>query len=76
MYRKTWHRFNFEDVTNLRQKYRNKLRNCKDESFINEYKIKRDECTKILDTRWKNLKTEKYILEDIPKVKEVIKNQK
>lgn len=65
-----------EDVTNLRQKYRNKLRNCKDESFINKYKTKRDECTNILNTHRKNFKTANCILEDIPKVKEVIKIEK
>ena len=29
-----------ESVTNLRQKYRNKLRNCTDENLIKEYKEK------------------------------------
>ena len=29
-----------EDVTNLRQKYRNKLRNCTDDKLIKEYKEK------------------------------------
>ena len=32
-------------VTNLRQKYRNKLRNCKDDNLMEEYKEKRNECT-------------------------------
>ena len=62
-----------ESVTNLRQKYRNKLRNCKDDKLIEEYKEKRNECTTILNKYRKNLKTANYILEDIPKVKEVIK---
>ena len=62
-----------EDVTNLRQKYRNKLRNCTDDNLIKEYKTKRDECTTILNKYRKNLKTANYILEDTPKVKEVIK---
>ena len=62
-----------ENVTNLRQKYRNKLRNCTDDKVIEEYKEKRNECTTILNKYRKNLKTANYILEDTPKVKEVIK---
>ena len=62
-----------EDITNLRQKYRNKLRNCTDDKLIQEYKEKRNECTTILNKYRKNLKTANYILEDTPKVKEVIK---
>ena len=62
-----------ENVTNLRQKYRNKLRNCTDENLIKEYKAKRDECTTILNKDRKNLKIANYILEDTPKVKEVIR---
>ena len=62
-----------EDVTNLRQKYRNKLRNCTDDNLIKEYKEKRNECTTILNKYRKNLKIANYILEDTPKVKEVIK---
>ncbi len=62
-----------EDITNLRQKYRNKLRNCTDDKVIEEYKEKRNECTTILNKYRKNLKTANYILEDTPKVKEVIK---
>ena len=61
------------DVTGIRQKYRNKLRNCTDENLIKEYKAKRDECTTILNKYRKNLKIANWILEDIPKVKEVIK---
>ena len=59
--------------SHLRQEYRNKLRNCKDDNLIKEYKTKRDECTTILNKYRKNLKTANYILEDAPKVKEVIK---
>ena len=62
-----------ENVTNLRRKYRNKLRNCTDENLIKEYKAKRDECTTKLNKYRKNLKIANYILEDTPKVKEVIK---
>lgn len=62
-----------EDVTNLRQKYRNKLRNCKDDNLIKKYKEKRNECTTILNKYRKNLKIANYILEDTPKVKEVVK---
>ena len=62
-----------ESVTNLRQKYRNKQRNCTDENLIKEYKAKRDECTTKRNKYRKNLKIANYILEDTPKVKEVIK---
>lgn len=62
-----------DNVTNVRQKYRNKLRNCTDDNLIDEYKEKRNECTTILNKYRKNLKIANYILEDTPKVKEVIK---
>ena len=62
-----------EDVTNLRQKYRNKLRNCTEDKLIEEYKEKRNNCTTILNKYRKNLKIANYIIEDTPKVKEVIK---
>lgn len=65
-----------ENVTNLRQKYRNKLRNCKDHKLIKEYKTKRDECTTILNKYRKNIKTANYILEDTPKVKAVVEIEK
>ena len=67
---------NIKDVTNIRQKYRNKLKNCSDDNLIKEYKAKRDECTNVLNTYRKNLKTANCILEDIPKVKEVVKIEK
>ena len=67
---------NIKDVTNIRQKYRNKLRNCTDDKLIKEYKAKRDECTNVLNTYRKNLKIANCILEDIPKVKEVVKIEK
>ena len=65
-----------ENVTNLRQKYRNNLRNCTDDKLIKEYKTKRDECTTILSTHRKNLKIANYILEDTPKVKAVVTIEK
>ena len=40
---------------------------------MEEYKEKRNECTTILNKYRRNLKTANYILEDTPKVKEVIK---
>jgi hypothetical protein len=61
------------DVTGIRQKYRNKLRNCTDENLIKEYKTKKDDCTTILNKHRKNLKIANWILEDTPKIKEVIK---
>lgn len=65
-----------EDVTSLRQKYRNKLRNCKDDRMITEYKLKISDCTSILDRYRRNIKTANYILEDISKVKEIVKIEK
>ena len=62
-----------DDVTNLTQKYRNKLRKCTDDKLIDEYKEKRNNCTTILNKYRKNVKIANYILEDTPKVKEVIK---
>ncbi len=64
---------NIGEVTDIRQKYRNKLRNCMDDNLIEEYKAKRDECTTILNKYRKNIKTANWILEDTPKVREVIK---
>ena len=61
------------DVTGIGQKYRNKLRNCTDDNLVNEYKAKRDDCTTVLNKHRKNLKIANWILEDIPKVKKVIK---
>lgn len=65
-----------KEVTNIRQKYRNKLRNCKDDKLITEYKQKISDCTNILTRYRKNIKTANYILEDIPKVKEIVKIEK
>ena len=62
-----------KEVIGIRQKYRNKLKNCKENNLIEEYKAKRDECTTILNKYRKNLKIANWILEDTPKVKEVIK---
>lgn len=67
---------NIKDVANIRPKYRNKLRNCTDDKLIKEYKTKRDECTNVLNTHRKNLKTANCILKDIPKIKEVVKIEK
>lgn len=60
-----------ENTTNVRQKYRNKLRNFKDDNLIKEYKTKRDECTTSLNKYRKNLKTANYILEDTPRLKKL-----
>lgn len=65
-----------KEVTNIRQKYRNKLRNCKDDKLITEYKQKISDCTSILNRYRKNIKTANYILEDISKVKEIVKIEK
>lgn len=62
-----------ENITKLRQEYRNKLKNCKDDNLTKEFKTKRDECTTMLNKYRKNLKIANCILEDTPKVKKVIK---
>ena len=67
---------NIKDIGSIRQKYRNKLRNCTDDKLIKDYKTKRDECTNVLNIYRKNLKTANCILEDMPKVKEVVKIEK
>ena len=67
---------NIAEVTEIRQKYRNKLRNCKDDELIKEYKIKRDECTTILKDYRNSLKVANQIIEDDPKIKEVIRIEK
>ena len=64
---------NIAEVTGIRQKYRNKLRNCKDDELIKEYKTKRDECTTILKDYRNKLKVANQIIEDNPKIKEVIR---
>ena len=64
---------NIAEVTGIRQKYRNKLRNCTDDELIKEYKTKRDECTTILKDYRNSLKVVNQIIEDNPKIKEVIR---
>ena len=66
---------NIQEITNLRQKYRNKLRNCKDDELILEYKKRRNECTSALNQYRDKLKIANGILEDVPKIKEVINNK-
>ena len=64
---------NIAEVTEIRQKYRNKLRNCTDDELIKQYKTKRDECTTILKDYRNSLKVANQIVEDDPKIKEVIR---
>lgn len=61
------------DYIDLRQKYRNKLRNCKDENLIKKYKIKISDCSLIIKKYRFDLKIANQIIEDVPKIKEVIK---
>ena len=65
-----------KDITNIRQKYRDKLRNCTNNELIKEYKAKRDSYTIILKKYRTNLKIANYILEDAEKIKEVIAVEK
>ena len=64
------------DYIDLRQKYRNKLRNCKDENLIKEYKSKICECSLIIKKYMYDLKIANQIIEDVSKIKEVIKIEK
>ena len=56
--------------------YRNKLKNCKDENLIKEYKSKISNCSLILKKYRVDLKIVNQIIEDVPKIKEVIKIEK
>ena len=64
------------EFINIRQKYRNKLRNCKDEDLIEEYKSQISDYSKILKELRYKVKIAKQIIEDVPKIKEVIKAEK
>lgn len=64
------------DYIALRQKYRNKLRNCKDENLIKEYKSKISDCSFIIKKYRYDLKVANQIIEDVPRIKEVIKIEK
>ena len=64
------------EITAIRQKYRNKLRNCKDSDLINEYKAKCSNCTAILKKYRRNVKIANQIFEDVPQIKEVIRIEK
>ena len=64
------------NMTSIRQKYRNKLRNCTNSDLIDEYKEKRNNCTTLLKNYRDNLKIANQIIEDIPKVKETIQIEK
>ena len=65
-----------DDFIKARQKYRNKLRNCKDNEKIAEYKTKIGEFTKVLNNYRRNLKIAKQILEDVPEIKRTISIEK
>lgn len=64
------------DYIDLRHKYRNKLRNCKDENSIKEYKSKISDCSLILKKYRFDLKVANQIIEDVPRIKEVIRSEK
>lgn len=65
-----------ENTIELRQKYRNRLRRCKDNKLIVEYKTKICKFTTILEKYRRNLKVANQILEDTPKIKEIVKIEK
>lgn len=64
-----------DEVASVRQKYRNKLRNCTDENLINEYKENRNACTTVIQKERNNLNVAKQILKDIPEIRELISNE-
>lgn len=61
------------DYIDLRQNYRRKSRNCKDEELVKEYKIKISDCSLIIRKYRYDLKIASQIIEDVPKIKDVIK---
>ena len=65
-----------KETTDKRQKYRNKLRNCKDEKFIKEYKETISAYTRILQDCRKDIKTANLIIQDTERMKENIRIQK
>ena len=65
-----------KETTEKRQKYRNKLRNCKDEKLIAEYKETISAYTEILQKYRKDIKTANLIIEDTEKKFEKIRIQK
>ena len=52
------------------------MRNCKDENLIKEYKSKICECSLIIKKYMYDLKIANQIIEDVSKIKEVIKIEK
>lgn len=65
-----------KETSDKRQKYRNKLRNCKDEKIIKEYKETISYYTKILQDCRKDIKTANLIIQDTERMKENIKIQR
>ena len=65
-----------EDITEIREFWRNKLRSAKEPSDIDEYRKKRDECTYALYRLRLQKKTAKTIINDIPTIKTLIQCEK
>ena len=61
------------DYIDLRQNYRRKSRNCKDEELVKEYKSKISDCSLIIRKYRYDLKIASQIIEDVPKIKDVMK---
>ena len=53
--------------------FRRKSRNCKDEELVKEYKSKISDCSLIIRKYRYDLKIASQIIEDVPKIKDVIK---
>ena len=65
-----------DQIIAIRQKYRNKLRHCKDEELIESYKKKISECSCVIKKYRANVKIANQIIEDVPKVREIIRIEK
>lgn len=61
------------DMKKIREHWRNKLRNATDPKLIAEYKQKRDRCTEYLTRLRFQKDTAQTILNDIPKVRELLR---
>ena len=61
------------DFKKYREHFRNKLRNEKDPKRIREYSEKRDDCTRVLTHLRKDKETSQTILNDLTKVKDMLR---
>lgn len=67
------HELDIAEMKAYREHWRNKLRNAKDPKEIAEYKQKRDKCTEYLSKLRLQKETAQTILNDVPKVSELLR---